>query len=109
MNDNTLSFEEKSPKKIEVIVSIALSKTMEINVTDYTTKKEEDNNGNIVTVYDFSKCDLEQAVRDQITLPNEAYNELHHAVFLTEDYAARNSMDDLEGWNEDNFTVKILE
>lgn len=62
---------DPEPKKIEVTVSITLSKTVEVEVTDYTVKKEFDEDGNRIISYDFSKCDLKQAVRDQITLPND--------------------------------------
>ena len=62
---------DPEPKKIEVTVSITLSKTVEIEVTDYTVKEEFDEDGYRGTSYDFSECNLEQAVRDQITLPND--------------------------------------
>lgn len=63
--------EDPEPKKIEVTVSITLSKTVEVEVTDYTVKEEFDEDGYRGTSYDFSKCNLKQAVRDQITLPND--------------------------------------
>lgn len=62
---------DPEPKKIEVTVSITLSKTVEVEVTDYTVKKEFDEDGYRGTSYDFSECNLKQAVRDQITLPND--------------------------------------
>lgn len=62
---------DPEPKKIEVTVSITLSKTVEVEVTDYIVKKDSDEDGNRIISYDFSKCDLKQAVRDQITLPND--------------------------------------
>lgn len=62
---------DPEPKKIEVTVSITLSKTVEVEVTDYTVKEEFDEDGYRGTSYDFSKCNLKQAVRDQITLPND--------------------------------------
>lgn len=101
--------EENKPRKIQVTVSITLSKTVEVEVTDYNTEKDYDEEGHPITNYDYSECNLEQAVKDQITLPNEAYNELHHAVFLTEDYKARQSLEDLKDWYEDDFTVNLEE
>lgn len=62
---------DPEPKKIEVTVSITLSKTVEVEVTDYIVKEDSDEDGNRIINYDFSKCDLKQAVRDQITLPND--------------------------------------
>ena len=95
---------ELEPKKIKVTVSITLSKTVEVEVDDYNVIDDINEFGHI-HVDDFSECNLEQAVRDQITLPNEAYNELHHAVFLTEDYKAKKSMEDLKDWTVDDFEV----
>jgi hypothetical protein len=62
---------DPEPKKIEVTVSITLSKTVEVEVTDYTAKEEFDEDGYHGISYDYSECNLEQAVRDQITLPND--------------------------------------
>ena len=38
-------------------------------------------------IYNFDNCDLEQAVRDQITLPN--------------------SIEEFNDWNEDDFVVNL--
>lgn len=62
---------DPEPRKIEVTVSITLSKTVEVEVTDYIAKEDSDEDGHRSISYDYSKCDLEQAVRDQITLPND--------------------------------------
>ena len=80
---------EPKPKKVEVTVSITLSKTVEVEVTDYTAEEniDEENNHNII--YDFSECNLEQAVRDQILLPND-----------TEEF---------NSWTEDDFAVNLEE
>lgn len=63
-------------REIEVCVSVTLSKTVKINVTDYTIKDmgiDEDN------LYfedlDFSSCDLKSAVKNQITLPFDTYTD----------------------------------
>lgn len=97
--------DENKPKKVTVTVSITLSKTMDVEVSDYTTDTDTDNDGNTYTVYNFSDDALKQAVEDQVTLPNEAFDKLHHAVYLTEDYAARESLEDLENWYVDDFAV----
>ena len=80
---------DPEPRKIEVTVSITLSKTVEVEVTDYTTTEEidEDNNHNII--YDYSECDLERAVRNQVTLPN--------------------SVGEFNDWVEDDFAVNLEE
>lgn len=75
------------PKKVEVTVSITLSKTVEVEVDDYTAEEDFDEDGYQGITYDFSECNLEQTVRDQITLPN--------------------SIEEFNDWNEDDFAVKL--
>lgn len=53
------------PKEIEVTISMCISKTVTIKVTDYEATKEDD-----AIEYDFSECDIYQAVKDQHKLPN---------------------------------------
>ena len=77
----------KNSQKVEVTVSITLSKTVEIEVDDYTTEEDFDKDGYQGIAYDFSECNLEQAVRDQITLPN--------------------SIEEFNDWNEDDFVVNL--
>ena len=75
------------PQKIEVTVSITLSKTVEVKVKDYTAKEKIDEEGNHGISYDYSECNLEQAVRDQITLPN--------------------SIEEFNDWTEDDLAVEL--
>ena len=77
----------KKPKKIEVTVSITLSKTVEVEVDDYTAEEDFEEDGYQGITYDFSECNLEQAVRDQITLPN--------------------NIGEFNDWDEDDFAVKL--
>lgn len=78
---------EPEPRKIEVTVSITLSKTVEVEVTDYIAEEDSDEDGYHGIIYDYSECDLEQAVRDQITLPN--------------------SVGEFNDWTEDDFEVEL--
>ena len=80
---------EPKPKKVEVTVSITLSKTVEVEVTDYTAEEDYDEDGYNGINYDYSECDLEQAVRDQVTLPN--------------------SVGEFNDWVEDDFEVNLEE
>ena len=80
---------DPEPKKIKVTVSITLSKTVEIEVTDYTAEEDYDEDGYNGINYDYSECDLEQAVRDQVTLPN--------------------SIGEFNDWVEDDFAVNLEE
>lgn len=93
---------DPEPRTIEVTVSITLSKTMKIEVDDYSTEYcEEDGN----TYYDYSECNLIDAVKEQVTLPDEAYDELHWAVYSCEDSNARNALEDLKDWTVDDLEV----
>lgn len=80
---------DPEPRKIEVIVSITLSKTVEIEVTDYIAEEDYDEDGYHGISYDYSECNLEQAVRNQVTLPND-----------TEEF---------NSWTEDDFAVNLEE
>lgn len=80
---------DPKPKKIKATVSITLSKTVEVEVSDYITEEEVDEEGNHNIYCDYSNCDLEQAVRDQITLPN--------------------SVGEFNDWVEDDFAVNLEE
>ena len=75
------------PQKVEVTVSITLSKTVEVNVKDYTIKEKIDKKGNHNVSYDYSECDLKQAVIDQIPLPTD--------------------IGQFDDWNEDDFAVNL--
>ena len=80
---------EPEPRKVEVTVSITLSKTVEVEVTDYIAEEDSDEDGYHGISYDYSECDLEQAVRDQVTLPN--------------------SVGEFNDWVEDDFEVNLEE
>ena len=80
---------DPEPKKIKVTVSITLSKTVEVEVTDYTAEEDYDEDGYNGINYNYSECDLEQAVRDQVTLPN--------------------SVGEFNDWVEDDFAVNLEE
>ena len=80
---------DPEPKKIKVTVSITLSKTVEVEVTDYTAEEDYDEDGYNGINYNYSECDLEQAVRDQVTLPN--------------------SIGEFNDWVEDDFAVNLEE
>lgn len=56
-------------REIEVTVSITLSKTVKVSVNDYTVDVDADEDG-MYEAHDFSSCDLNKAVDEQIVLPN---------------------------------------
>lgn len=83
-------------REIEVTVSVTLSKTVKIKVSDYTiidSGKDED--GEYFEDVDYSDCNLKGAVEEQITLPQNAYNHVvNRRVYL-----------DLKDWNVDEIEV----
>lgn len=81
--------EDPKPRTIEVTVSITLSKTVRIKVDDYIAEEYSDEDGYHGVSYDYSECNLEQAVRDQITLPN--------------------NVGEFNDWIEDDFAVNLEE
>lgn len=87
-------------REIEVTVSVTLSKTIKIKVSDYEiidSGKDED--GEYFEDIDYSNCDLKKAVEEQITLPQNACVHM-----LPQTKACK----DLAGWNVDDMEV-ILE
>lgn len=86
-------------KEIEVLVSITLSKTMKIKVSDYRiTDSGKDEDGEYFEDIDYSDCDLKNAVERQIVLPNEAYK------FITSS-GNKEVKESLKGWDVDDFEV----
>ena len=90
-------------REIEVTVSITLSKTVKIKVSDYEiTDSGKDEDGEYSEDIDYSNCDLKGAVEEQIVLPQNAW-----------DYMAPKSKKevkaifDLKGWNVDDFEVLL--
>ena len=88
-------------KEIEVTVSITLSKTVKIRVSDYTiVDSGKDEDGEYFEDIDYSDCDLKRAVENQITLPNEAY------LYIGDDSSYfPKQYNDLKDWNVDEFEV----
>lgn len=98
--DNAPWNEEILPdKEIEVTVSITLSKTVKVTVNDYIV----DEDGCI----DYSNCDLNKAVKEQMTLPQNAYDKLFNAVYTSKSYEAKGALEDLKNWNVDDFEVLL--
>ena len=61
-------------REIEVTVSVTLSKTVKIKVSDYEiTDSGKDEDGEYFEDIDCSNCDLRSAVEEQIVLPQSAH------------------------------------
>lgn len=94
---------ETPEREIEVTVSVTLSKTVKIKVSDYEiidSGKDED--GEHFEDIDYSNCDLKKAVEEQITLPQDGY------LYVRGDHEDCRLIEDLTGWNVDDMEV-ILE
>ena len=87
-NDSAPWNQEKLPEReIEVTVSITLSKTAKIKVSDYkVVDKGKDEDDCYFEEIDYSDCNLIKAVREQHILPQ-----------------------DIQDWNEDDLEVIIEE
>lgn len=53
------------PITIEVLVSVTISKSVKIQVSDYEVNKEIDEDGIAYADYDCSECNLTEAFEDQ--------------------------------------------
>ena len=88
-------------RKIEVTVSITLSKTVKVRVSDYeVTDFGIDEDGMHYEDIDYSNCDLKSAAEEQIVLPQEAYR------FITSS-GNKSVKEELKGWNMDDFEVVL--
>ena len=79
-------------REIEVTVSITLSKTLKIEVSDYTVDSENN--------IDYSDCNLREAVEKQIILPQEAYKYVNPYTF-----SKHKTIEDLSNWDVDDFEI----
>ena len=87
--------EDIPEREVEVTVSVTLSKTLKIEVSDYTVDSENN--------VDYSDCNLREAVENQIILPQEAYKYVNPYTFNKHE-----TIEDLSNWDVDDFEV-ILE
>ena len=87
-----------NPKReIDVIVSVTLSKTVKIKVSDYEiTDSGRDDDGEYFEDIDYSNCDLKGAVEEQIILPQSAHMYVKSNPKVHED---------LSNWCVDDFEV----
>ena len=91
-----------NPKKeIEVTVSVTLSKTVKIKVSDYEIADSgKDEDGGYLEDVDYSNCDLKGAVEEQIVLPQNAHTYVKSNPKVHED---------LSNWCVDDLEVNLEE
>lgn len=86
-------------REVEVLVSVTLSKTFKVRVSDYTiTDSGKDEDGLYFEDIDYSECNLKQVVEEQVTLPQEAYK------YITSS-GNKSVKEELKGWDVDDFEV----
>ena len=84
-------------REIEVTVSVTLSKTVKIKVSDYEiTDSGRDDDGEYFEDIDYSNCDLKGAVEEQIVLPQSAH------IYVKSNPKVR---EDLSNWCVDDLEV----
>ena len=84
-------------REIDVTVSVTLSKTVKIKVSDYEiTDSGKDEDGEYFEDIDCSNCDLKSAVEEQIVLPQSAHMYVKSNPKVHED---------LSNWCVDDFEV----
>ena len=88
-------------REIEVTVSVTLSKTVKIKVSDYEiTDSGKDEDGEYFEDVDYSNCDLKDAVEEQVILPQSAHMYVKSNPKVHED---------LSNWCVDDLEVNLEE
>ena len=88
-------------REIEVLVSVTLSKTVKIKVSDYEiVDSGKDEDGEYFEDIDYSTCDLKSAVESQVVLPHKAWD-----YIAPKSKKETNAIFDLKGWTVDDFGV----
>ena len=88
-------------REIEVTVSVTLSKTVKIKVSDYEiTDSGKDEDSEYFEDIDYSNCDLKDAVEEQIVLPQSAHMYVKNNPKVHED---------LSNWYVDDLEVNLEE
>lgn len=101
-------------REIEVTISVTLSKTVKVMVDDYVVEEDADEDRRYLS-YDYSDCDLQRAVEEQVVLPQNlaeyTENMFNHDLNLKAVGMPRYLKDaiaDCKDWCVDDFEV-ILE
>ena len=92
-------------KKVDVTVSITLSKSFTIHTDNYQLEPNTDKEGNTFTDVVFD--DLKLDVIEQIYLPSESEDIVRQIYngYLSSNIVKDKVLKDLSDWNVDDFTV----
>lgn len=98
-------------KEIEVTISVTLSKTVKVTVDDYEVDEGRDEDGYYCN-YNFSECNLQKAVEDQIVLPQnlakfteEMFNQDLNLKAAGMPRYLKDAIADCKGWTVDEMEV----
>lgn len=98
-------------KEIEVTISIILSKTVKVTVDDYKVDEGKDEDGYYCS-YDFSECNLQKAVEDQIILPHnlarfteKMFNQDFNLKAVEMPKCLKDAIADCKDWTVDEMVV----
>lgn len=90
--------EDLKEREIEVLVSVTLSKTVKIKVSDYIIKDSgKDEDSSYYENIDYSDCDLGKAVKNQVCFPQDAYKYI----------IDKKIHNDLKNWKMDEFEIML--
>lgn len=107
---NNAPWNQSEPKsqKIKVTISVTLSKTVDIRVNDYIVEEIEDEDGYRGINYDFSDCNLIEAAKEQILMPQDVYNFIKNSsksdIKKIKDLE---EIEDLKDWTVDDIDVEL--
>lgn len=94
-------------REIEVTVSVTLSKTVKVRVSDYEIADSgKDEDGEYFEDIDYSNCDLKGAVEEQYPTPDKILGTLSEFAKQYPDRVYPNYKAEVfSGWNVDDFEV----
>lgn len=92
------------PVNVEVQVTIVLTKTIELPVTDYTVEPGGTNEDGLTVPdsYIFDDCDFEGALKDNVTLPHQLADLMEGCKLTKYDVA------DCKGWELEEVEISEI-
>lgn len=96
------------PEEIEVTVFLTLSKTLKIQVDDYTIEEDIDEEGNKYSIVNVSESNLKDIVEQQISLPHEVAS-MTKTIGIVKDWkfpkTFKQALEEADNWVVDDFEV----
>lgn len=94
---------ENKPREIEVNITLTLTKSIMVKVDDYEIiDSGVDEDGLSFEDVDYSVCDLDDAVENQIILPDKAWKYINAEI-------NPQIIEDLKGWEIEDMMVESNE